>query len=185
MIQFAAHASFLALVVVIGIIAGMDDVQTGHLSQAINVVWVGLGFWFHWKLIPNDPALHTLAPSCSLLVAGFVEIVHTAKSINRYFPNGIFAEAATNAFTTVSVVFLNDKLGMTGTQIGIVFFVILVATLSGSKFGAMVTQKQPQYFLEIVHGRIFDIYHYRYLGAGRKRCLVGVYLWSLLAILTR
>ena len=53
----------------------------------------------------------------------------------------IFAEACANSFTLVSVVFLDEKLGMTATEIGQFFIVALVAMIPGSKMGGFITSK--------------------------------------------
>jgi MFS-type transporter involved in bile tolerance (Atg22 family) len=49
--------------------------------------------------------------------------------------------AAAAAITTVSVVYLDETLGMSGTQIGIFFLVTLLATLPGTQLGAFVTRR--------------------------------------------
>lgn len=46
-----------------------------------------------------------------------------------------------NAFTVVAVVFLDDHLNMSGSEIGIVFLTTLIASVPGSKLGSIVTKR--------------------------------------------
>jgi MFS-type transporter involved in bile tolerance (Atg22 family) len=46
-----------------------------------------------------------------------------------------------NAFTVVSVVYLDEHIGLSGTEIGIFFLVTLIASLPGTKLGACVTHR--------------------------------------------
>ena len=47
-----------------------------------------------------------------------------------------FAEAGTNAFTTVAVIYSGEKIGLSSSQIGIFFAVSLFGTIPGSRIGA-------------------------------------------------
>ena len=117
MTQFSAQATFLIVVIAIGIALDLNDVQTGHLSQAINVLWVTPIFYFGWKLLPNVAAKNTLRDDQSLWTAGFVQNFHTIKSIHKHYNQGlfryllavVFAEAGVNAFTvriTTTILFV-------------------------------------------------------------------------------
>ena len=85
----------------------------------------------------------------------FIQSLHSAHFLDvfssryRYYPHGlrwfllatVFAEAGANAFTVLAVVFLDDQLGMSGTQIGVVFLTTLVASVPGAKLGSFITAK--------------------------------------------
>jgi MFS-type transporter involved in bile tolerance (Atg22 family) len=46
-----------------------------------------------------------------------------------------------NSFTVVSVVYLDEHIGLSGTEIGIFFLATLIASLPGTKLGAWVTHR--------------------------------------------
>jgi MFS-type transporter involved in bile tolerance (Atg22 family) len=149
MAQFGAQSSFLIVVIGISLALGLGDVATAQVSQGINSVWVAVGFSLGWNYLPSVGINHTLPEGRSLLTQGFVQNWKTAKRINKHYARGlrwflfaiVFAEAATNAFTVVSVVYLDGHIGMSGSEIGIFFFVTLLGTLPGSKLGAFVTHR--------------------------------------------
>jgi MFS-type transporter involved in bile tolerance (Atg22 family) len=95
------------------------------------------------------PARQKVPQGQSLLIHGFVKVGVTVKTLNRDFRKGlrwyflglIFAEAAVNAFTVVSVVYLDEHIGLTGTEIGIFFLLTLLASLPGSRLGAFITHR--------------------------------------------
>jgi len=51
------------------------------------------------------------------------------------------ATKGANAFTVVSVVFLDDHLKLNGSEIGIVFLASLIATIPGAKVGSIITKR--------------------------------------------
>lgn len=139
MVQFGSQALFLLVVVGISMGLHMDDVRTAQLSQAINTVSILISFTLGWRLLPQVPPQHFLQKGESLIWQGFVQNWRTAKRINRDYKRSLrwfllgvlFAEPAANAFTVVAVVFLNDQLKMSGTEIGVFFFVVLLAMIPG------------------------------------------------------
>ena len=52
-----------------------------------------------------------------------------------------YAPLGTNALTLVSVSYLKEAVDFSGTQIGIMFFIVIISTIPGSALGAMVTYK--------------------------------------------
>jgi UMF1 family MFS transporter len=149
MVQFSSQALFLVVVIALSLAIGLNDVQTGQLSQGLNACFSGLAFYIGWRILPSAPATHELPANKTLFTQSFTQVWQTTKSMNNnygkslrwFFLGLIFAESASNAFTLVAVIFLNDQLGMTGTEIGIFFLVTLVATLPGSRIGAIITSR--------------------------------------------
>jgi MFS-type transporter involved in bile tolerance (Atg22 family) len=100
-------------------------------------------------MLPARPASHDLPEGKTLITQSFVQVWQTTKKINKFYAHSlrwflsavVFAEAAANAFTVVSVVFLNEQIGFTTQEIGIFFLVTLICTLPGSRLGAWVTKK--------------------------------------------
>jgi MFS-type transporter involved in bile tolerance (Atg22 family) len=149
MVQFATQASFLVVIIAISIGLGLGAVETGQLSQGVNTLWSSLFFFLGWKLLPHVPANHTLPEGRSLITIGFVQVYHTAKNINQQYSHGlrwfflalILAESAANAFTVVSVIYLDEQIGLSSGEIGIFFLITLIGTLPGSVLGASVTKR--------------------------------------------
>lgn len=151
--------------IVIAASFGFNSVHTAQLSQGINVVWISIGFFIGWKILPDVPSRHKMQEGHSLWTEGFKQVWKTSKSINRNYPHGlrwfllatVFAEAGASAFTAVSVIYLADQLQMTGTEIGIIFFITLVASLPGSKIGSKITKRtNPNTSLKINMG-VFSV----------------------------
>lgn len=149
MCQFAAQAMFLVLVIAISGAIDWNAVETAHLSQGLNVGWSGIFFYLGWKILPTRPASHAIPEGKTLVTQSFVQVWQTTKKINKFYAHSlrwfllavVFAEAAANAFTVVSVVFLDEQIGFSTQEIGIFFLVTLIFTLPGSRLGAFVTRK--------------------------------------------
>jgi MFS-type transporter involved in bile tolerance (Atg22 family) len=149
MCQFAAQASFLIIVIAVSTIVGLEAVATAHFSQGLNFAWSGFFFYLGWKILPTRPASHPLPESKTLITQSFVQVWQTTKKINKLYSHSlrwfllavVFAEAAANAFTVVSVVFLDEQIGFSTQEIGIFFLITLIFTLPGSRLGAWVTHK--------------------------------------------
>ena len=149
MCQFTSQAAFLIVIVAVSMATGWsdDDVKTARFSQAYNSVFSMITFYFGWKLLPASPASHELGPGQSLLWQGFSQNwrtitrmrQHYRQSLLAYYLALIFAESAANAFTVVAVVFLDDHVGMTGSEIGIFFLVTIAFMIPGSHLGCKIT----------------------------------------------
>jgi len=146
---FASEICFIVLVGSLGIFIGWGDVTNAQVSQAINVLWITIFFYLGWKRLPSTPARHKLPKGRSILTEGFRQNWKTVKSINKEFKGGIrwfllatvFAEAAAGAITSVSIIYLNDSLNMTGNEIYIFFFITLLSTVPGTTIAAFVTKR--------------------------------------------
>jgi len=153
-VQFTSQTLFLVVVIAISTGLGLGgggtgDVTTAQISQGINVAWILIFFYVGWKLMTWHPPAHELKEGQSLWTAGFKQNWNTAKAINRQYKAGlrwfllavVFAEASAAAITSVSVVYLNDTLQLSGTEVGIFFLVTLLFTLPGTQVGAFVTRR--------------------------------------------
>lgn len=149
MVFFASSVLFLLVIVGIATGLGLQDVNTARLSQAVNSVNCIISFYYGWKLLPGVAPRHMLKQGENILLQGFKQNWNTAMRINRFYKRSlrwfllgiVFAEAAANAFTVVSVVFLNDQLKMSSSQIGIFFLIVLIAIVPGGKVSEYVTAK--------------------------------------------
>jgi MFS-type transporter involved in bile tolerance (Atg22 family) len=149
MVQFGTEICFLIVVIALALAFGLDDVGTAQLGQGVNTVWSSIAFWLGWRLLPHVPANHTLPEGRSLVTIGFVQTYQTAKNINQKYKHGlrwfllavVFSEAAVTAFTVVSVIYLNEELGMSGAEIGIFFVITLLGSIPGSVIGAKITNR--------------------------------------------
>jgi UMF1 family MFS transporter len=148
-VQFSAQMLFLVVVIGVSIALDLNDVQTAHVGQGVVVAWIFVWFSLGWMCMPHMPARKELPEGHWLIIEGFVQNWKTAKSINTHYSHGlrwfllnvVFAEAAAAALTTLSVVYLDETVGMSGTEIGIFFLITLLFTLPGSSLGAYVTHK--------------------------------------------
>lgn len=139
MVQFGSQALFIITVVAISMILDLDDVQTAQLSQAINSINILISFTLGWRLLPKIPPQNVLEEGSSLLWQGFRQNYNTAVRINRDYRRSLrwfllgclFAEPAVMAFTLVAVVYLNDQLHLSSTEIGLFFFTVLIAMVPG------------------------------------------------------
>lgn len=94
------------------------------------------------------PPQRELAKGTRLWSEGFRQVGRTAtkiytqygRTLGLYYSAVMFAEAAANAFTTVSIIFLADHLGMTVTDVGIFFMCALVAFIPGAYLGGCFTR---------------------------------------------
>mmetsp|Transcript_11888 Transcript_11888/g.16876 ORF Transcript_11888/g.16876 Transcript_11888/m.16876 type:complete len:504 (+) Transcript_11888:119-1630(+) len=158
-VQFSAQMLFLIVVIGISIAMGFDDVETAHVGQSVLVLWSTIWFAIGWKCMPSMPARRELPEGHAMITEGFRQNWRTAKSINSHYSRGLrwfllavaFEESAAAAYTTLSVVYLDEVVGMSGTEIGIFFLITLLFTLPGSSLGAKITHKtNPKTSLRIV-----------------------------------
>lgn len=153
-VQFAASLLFLIVVSFVALFAGLDDVATGQMSQGLNVLCSGLALFFGWKVLPNVPTLQAKPEGQSYFVAGFSKLWNTAKGINSnyggsvrwYFVAVAFGEAGLNAFSTLSITYLNEVLEMSGAELGIVYAIAYIASFPGSRLGYYVSMKTNPIF---------------------------------------
>lgn len=132
-----------------GFIFSADDVATAQISQVINVVWLTCLFTLGWRKFPAVPRNHELPQGQSLWTVGFKQNFKTVKSLaknNRkpirlYFLALCFAEAATNAFTTVSPVYLVGVLELSAQEVGLFFLITLISSVPGTSLGNWLSCK--------------------------------------------
>lgn len=147
MIQFGSEVVFIVIITALSLALKSSDVILSRYSQILSVIWIGICFYFGWKTLPQVPPKRILLSDQSVLTAGFIQTLKTVKNINTnyggslrwYFLAVIFAEAGANAFTALAVTFMNVVLEMSSMQIGIMFLVVLVFSIPGTKVGEMVT----------------------------------------------
>lgn len=78
---------------------------------------------------------------------GFKQVGRTARNmysqhgrtLGLYYPAVVFAEAAANAFTSISVIFLADHIGMGAMGVGVFFMCALLAIIPGAYIGGKFT----------------------------------------------
>ena len=147
MIQFGSEVVFIVIITALSLALKSSDVILSSYSQILSVIWIGICFYFGWKTLPQVPPKRVLRSDQSVLTAGFIQTLKTVKNIHTnhggslrwYFLAVIFSEAGANAFTALAVTFMNVVLKMSSMQIGIMFLVVLVFSIPGTKVGEMVT----------------------------------------------
>lgn len=201
LLQFASQAAYLIAILGVAAVAGWngggaDDVRLAQASQAINAVWIAL-FWIaSWRRLDHVPAVtRPLATAggarqCgwwTIATAGFRQVFATVRRIHRDYRSSlgtfllavVFAEASANAFTVVSVIYLNDAIGLTSAEIGIFFFVALVGTMPGSQLGGLVTHRiNPKNSWRLCLSLLTVVAIIGALGLSRGGSLVPVLVWG-------
>jgi UMF1 family MFS transporter len=145
---FSSQVVFLILVIAVSSIAGLDDVQTGHVGQVLCTIWLVIFFTRGWKLLPSRPATRKLPEGHSLLWEGFQQNWRSVKKIHRHYKAfqwfllaTALAEAGVTSLLPIAVTFLQGELNLSGTQVGIVFLIALISALPGTYVGAKITER--------------------------------------------
>jgi len=155
MVQFGCQALFLVVVAGITVSLNVETAQAetvlvGQISQGLNtfstLILLGIG-WFCY--LEQVDAVRKLPEGHNMLLEGFKNNFKTMKSINAHFKKGIrwfflaltFSQAAAQAVTSVSVVYLTDTLLLDTIETIIFFLATLLLTLVGCPIGTMLCQK--------------------------------------------
>jgi len=104
MMMFALESIYLIIVIGISIYYGMDDVVTGRMALAINVVMAGSCYYYGWDFLTHKKGSCDLTGK-SLCKSGFSQVFctasgiwkHYAKSLGWYLFAVMFAEAGKNS----------------------------------------------------------------------------------------
>jgi MFS-type transporter involved in bile tolerance (Atg22 family) len=149
MLQFGTQAAFLVVIIGISIGISSNDVVTAQISQGINTALIIVAWGIGWrKLLPKAKAKRSLPEGKTIWGAGFTQLYYTAKHINTHYKRSIrwyllalcFAEAGAQSFTVCAVTYLNEVIKMDGTEIGIVFLVVLCFVIVGAKISEYVVK---------------------------------------------
>ena len=151
-VSFLAQFLFLAAVIAMSLAlappaispptalsVAQEDVGTSRISQITTAVTSAVMYWWAWSRLPSRSALHALPGGESVCSAGFYKLRKTARGITRTHPAlatflavTAMSEAAVNAFTTVAVTYCKVVIGMSATESGILFAVVLLAGFPGA-----------------------------------------------------
>lgn len=148
-VMFGHQALYIVIIVALDMIFELDDVQVGMLSQGLDTIVTGSYWSMCWFYFTKRDAITKLPEGKSLFSAGFSQVFNTAigiqkhypKTVGYYFMGVVFAEAAVNSFTTVSITYINEVLQFDSTQTGIIFLIVLASTLPGSAFASYMTNR--------------------------------------------
>lgn len=94
------------------------------------------------------PPQRKLEAGKSLWTEGFIQNGRTIckiysqyrSTLGLYYPAVVFAESSTNAFTTISVIFLADHIGIGTLGIGIFYMVALLGIIPGAFLGGQFSR---------------------------------------------
>lgn len=148
-IELGSELIFIVLLTALDLALKTSDVLLSRYSQSLSVLWIGICFFFGWKMSPHVPAKRFLESDRSLVTAGFIQTWKTVKNIHMnygkslrwYFLAIMFAEAGVNSFSVLAVTYLNVWLEMSSMQIGIQFLVVLICSIPGTILGEFVTNR--------------------------------------------
>mmetsp|Transcript_26134 Transcript_26134/g.30354 ORF Transcript_26134/g.30354 Transcript_26134/m.30354 type:complete len:486 (+) Transcript_26134:142-1599(+) len=147
--MFGMESIYLVSVIGISIYYELGDVLTAQVAQVMNIVLSGFCYYYGWKFLTKKKARRELSKTEPLFLSGFLQVFRTASGISKHYGSSLgwfllavtFAEAGTNALTLVSVTYLKEAVEFSGTEIGIMFLIVIFCTIPGSAFGAWVTNK--------------------------------------------
>ena len=134
---------FLAQVLVVSTLLDTGDVGTARISQIITSVTSAIAFGWAWTCFFSDrPAARPLPDNTTLLSAGFRKTTRTFWSVRTRLPylwwlmcSVAVTESATAALITIATTYMAHFLDMDSSQIGVVFIVVLLTGVPGSRVG--------------------------------------------------
>lgn len=139
---------FLLVITIIGRITKSNEVDLAHISQSVNAIYIGVAFFIGWRYMPTVPAKRVLPANESMLKMGFGQIWNTGKNINNNYKGlrcfllaNMFGDSGFTATPVVAVSYMLDKMKMSGSEIGIMFIICLLATIPGTHFGSYLSVK--------------------------------------------
>lgn len=161
-IMYISTLLFLAMVLSIVSWKDLNDVGTARVSLALTCIFSLVCFSFAWMhLFHHRAPLQTIPTGMTLWTCGFLKVWNTANRIVRKFPALLwlmiaiaFGEAAASALISVATTYMASVLEMDGSEIGIVFFAVLVCGIPGSRFASMLASRSwsPTHSLLICNG---------------------------------
>ena len=148
-VMFVTELMYLMAVIGGSICFGLNDVQTGQFGQAVNVPAAGICYYYAWRFFSCRRARRQLTGRESLFGTGFRQVFRTASGIHNHYGPSLgwfllavtFAEAAANTFVLVAVTYLKEVMGFGSSDIGILFFIVIIGTIPGSYLGQWLTMK--------------------------------------------
>jgi len=145
---YSSMVMFLVVITIIGRITKLNEVDLAHISQGVNAVYIGVAFFIGWRYMPTVPAKRVLPENESVLKMGFVQIWNTGKNINKNYKglrcfllSNMFGDSGFTATPVIAVSYMLDQMKMTGSEIGIMFIICLLATIPGAHFGSYFSVK--------------------------------------------
>ena len=154
--QFTTQALFLMLVggLAFAFRIQNDSTLTARMAMAFNAFFITILFGRGWhRYMPTRPASRSLPEGirgCTgVIMYGLKQNIATAKSIYHQYKKGllwfllaeIFAQSSVGALTTLSVVYLNDVVGLNTTDVNFFFLVVLIGTIPGALLAPQVTKR--------------------------------------------
>lgn len=142
---FCSEITFLVLVLIVVVAAGLGTRDSAVVSQGLVVCWAGLFFGFSWHYLFEDRGARQANGSshCS----GFQQLYFTAQrfyheepSVVRWLIGYSFADAAGTGITTVAATYLIDELGFEASELALFVILALLASIPGYGLGKVVTR---------------------------------------------
>lgn len=146
-VYYIATLLFLLQVLLISHLSGVGDVGTARISQVLSSITAAIFFSLAWRFFRPRPALSEVPPGQTLLTSGFRKLQRTfavtirQSSLRFLIGAVIFGEAATTALVTISTTYMTQLLQMNANEIGVVFLIVIVTGIPGSKAGEYLALK--------------------------------------------
>ncbi|GAX29190.1 hypothetical protein FisN_28Lh018 [Fistulifera solaris] len=161
-LMYASTLLFLATVLSIVSWKNLDTVGTARVSLALTSIISIICFSFAWTHLFTDRApLRAVPPGMTLWTCGFLKVWNTTQRIATHYPALVwlmiaiaFGEAAASALIATSTTYMASVLKMEGSEVGIVFFTVLVCGIPGSKMADLLASRKwsPTHSLLICNG---------------------------------
>ncbi|EEC47125.1 predicted protein [Phaeodactylum tricornutum CCAP 1055/1] len=192
-VVYVSTLLFMAEVILVSRFLGTDDVGTARVSQTITALTSAPIFYLAWSsLFREKPALNEVPPGMNLLTCGIQKVCKTASQISSDFEDLkwlllsiVFAESGMSALITISTTYMTQVLNMSSSEIGVVFFTVIIMGVPGSKFGAWIGRKFRSPLVSAKLGNLFFILFTTaasiYLRSPNDKKTVAIFgaLWGL------
>ena len=148
-VLYTSTLIFLIMVLSLAFTLNTDDVATARIALVLTTTSCAVLFPFAWgNFFPDRPSKSIIPPGHTLLTSGFRKLLQTGQRIRTELPalrflmlSIMFSEAATGALITISTTYMTQYLDMDATELGVVFFVVLLMGAPGSKLAELLANK--------------------------------------------
>lgn len=148
-VLYTSTLIFLIMVLSLAFALNTDDVATARIALFLTSMTCAVLFPFAWvNFFPDRPSKSNIPQGHTLLSSGFRKLLQTGHRVCNELPalrflmlSIMFSEAATGTLITISTTYMTQYLAMDATELGVVFFLVLLMGAPGSKLAELIAKK--------------------------------------------